>query len=508
MTKVSSRTVGSDAAETSFGNLGNVVDVIRSHAASAPDRHAIVDAKRVITYAELWRLIAQYAGHLHELGLRPRDRLGLVLKDHADHLILMFAAASLGAATLSLNWRGKIEEKQQAADAFALKLVIGEPNVRAPAGIRTVQFDEAWHRDAARAAPHEPVAAARSFPFRILLTSGTTGMPKGVELTHLGLFAWGDVARLGLGLTSRHRHLSPLPLAFTGILCFTLPHLLLGNTVELFPPVFTPEEFIDAVKQRAITGSVIVPTILRRLLALAPDGKPLLPELRYLVSLGAPLTPDERRAAKQRLTPGFVDNYGASGAGPITFLLPSDNESKAESVGMPAPLREIQVVGKDDRQLPPGEVGNLRVRGLGVATSFCNDASEAANESFRDGWYYPGEIARFDAEGFVTIVGRASDLILRGGINIYPAEIEQTLRRHPGVREVAVLGAPSVEYGEDVVAFVQTSDASARDLLELCRRLLAPYKIPKLVLMNDDFPRNPAGKVVKTELLRLYQERS
>jgi acyl-CoA synthetase (AMP-forming)/AMP-acid ligase II len=496
------------AAKTSFGNFTNVVEVIRSHAVSTPGCHAIVDGKRVITYSELWRLVSQCAGHLHELGVRPRDRLGLVLQDHADHLVLMFAAASLGAATLSLNWRSKIDEKQKVADAFGLKLVVGERNVRTPAGIRTVNLDEAWHRDMALAAPHEPIAVAHSFPFRVLLTSGTTGMPKGVELTHFGLFAWCDVVRLGLGLTSRHRHLSPLPLAFTGILCYTLPHLLLGNTVELFPPLFTPEEFIDAVRKRAITGSVIAPPTLRRLLALAPIDEPLFSELKYLVSLGAPLTPEERRAAKKRLTPGFIDNYGASGAGCITFLLPGDNEAMAESVGKCAPLREIQVVGKNDQPLPPGEVGVLRVRGPGVATSFCNETAEAASESFRDGWYYPGEIARLDAEGFVTIVGRTSDLILRGGINIYPAEIEQTLRRHPGVREVAVLGAPSVEYGEDVVAFVQTSDASARDLLELCTRSLAPFKIPKFVLMSEELPRSPAGKLVKSELLRLYQQRN
>jgi acyl-CoA synthetase (AMP-forming)/AMP-acid ligase II len=487
----------------SFEHVGNIVDVIRSHAAAQPDGPAIIDADQVIPYAQLHERILRTAGHLADRGVRRDDRVGLALHDHADHLILILSAACLGAATVSLNWRSKLEEKRLIAEAFGLKLLVNDPDVRTPAGVPALGLDEAWRDNVDRAVPRQPIGSARPLACRILLTSGTSGAPKGVELTHAGLMTWCDSVRLALGLRSHQRHLSVLPLGFTASVNFNLPHLLLGNTVDLFPSFFTPEEFVAAVKARGITSSIVVPTILRQLLALAGGDEPLLPELECLCCLGAPLTPDERRAAKRRLTPGFFEDYGASGAGSIAFLTPNDIDAKPDSVGKAAPFREVSIADASGRSLPAGQVGLLRCRGPGVATGFCNAVDADLAESFRDGWYYPGELARLDDDGFVYIVGRASEVILRGGINIYPAEIEQTLLRHPAVREAAVIGAPSAEHGEDIVAFVNVSDGtSTRDLLETCRRYLTAYKVPRAIIVLDDLPKNAAGKVVKAELSR------
>ena len=165
------------------------------------------------------------------------------------------------------------------------------------------------------------------------------------------------------------------------------------------------------------------------------------------------------------------------------------------------------MVDTHGQTIASGNIGLLRCRGPGVATGFCNEVGEISNESFKDGWYYPGEIARFDPNGFLHIVGRASDTILRAGINIYPVEIEDVLQRHPAVLEAAVLGAPSLEYGEEVVAFVRLRvSTSSRELLETCRRYLTAYKVPCQIVPIDEFPRNPAGKVLKSELLRLLRE--
>ncbi len=484
---------------------GNIVEIIRQHAAAAPDRPAIVDGHRVLTYAALAALIAQYAGHLHQLGVRPGDRIALVLHDHADHVVLVLAAASLGAASLSINWRAKLDEKRTIADAFAIGLLLHEPDARAPANARAIPLDDSWRRAAAQAPPHAPHGPAHALPLRILLTSGSTGVAKGVELTHAGLRVWCQSVSQALGLKTAQKHLSAFPLAFTGTFNLNLPHLLLGNTIELFPPLFTPQEFVTAIRTRGITSSMIVPTVLRQLLPLARDQHPLLAPLAYLVSLGAPLMPDERRAARQLLTAGFFDGYGASGAGFMAFLTSADIDHKAESVGRAAPLRELEVVDAQDRPLPAGAVGRLRCRGIGVSSQFCN-ADGGAGESFHGGWYYPGEIARMDGDGYVYLVGRASDLILRGGSNVYPAEIEQVLMRHPNVREAAVIGAPAHNNDEEVVGFVRVSQETAeRDLLEICRRNLVAYKVPSSITIVAEFPRTAAGKVRKPELLRLFQ---
>ncbi len=485
---------------------GNIVACIRQHAATAPGRPAIIEAGRAITYAALRDLIARSAGHLEALGVRRGDRVGLALQDHADHLVLMLAAASLGAASVSLNWRSKVEEMQQIAEAFGIMLLLKDRDTRGPAGTRAATLDEGWAEAVAAAPPLEPVGSADALPLRILLSSGTTGTPKGAELTHAGALGWCEIVRRALRLERPQHHLSALPLAFTGSFVFNLPQLVLGHTIELHPPLFTPDEFARAVNERGITSTIVVPTVLRRLLALAQGDAPLFPNLEYLISLGAPLTADERRAAAARLAPGFYDNYGASGAGPITFLAPQDIDAAADSVGKPAPLRDVEIVDAEGRALPRGEIGLMRCRGPGVAQRFCNDAPGGGSESFRDGWYYPGELARLDDDGFLFIAGRASDVILRAGINIYPAEIERVLQRHPAVLEAAVVGAPSAEYGEDVVAFVHLRAAAAeRDLAETCRRYLTPYKVPRDIIVVDALPKNAAGKVVKPELLRMLR---
>jgi len=485
----------------------NIYDIIRRHAAVMPERPALIEGSRIICYAELAQTVAKQAGYLATLGVRKGDRVGLLLKDHADHFMLMLAAALLGAASVSPNWRAKLDEKQLIAKLFGLRLLIFDPDVRAPAGVPALPLDEQWNLCVSKSSLHEPVPAAGDLPFRILLTSGTSGAPKGVELTHAQAFAWRDIARTALNLTTPHRHLSILPLAFTGATMLNLPHIILGNTIELASSLVTPEEFVALVKNHAITGATVVPTIVRRLLRLAGPGAQLLPELDYLVCLGSPLSAGERRDAVNNLTRGFVDNYGASGSGPVTFMSAADIERCPDSIGRPVVQTQVEVVDEKGRPCPAGEIGRLRCRGPAAARGFCGSSSGAAGELFDDGWYYPGDLAKMDADGFIYLAGRAADIVIHGGSNVYPVEIERVLMRHPGVRDVSVVGVPSEEYGEDVVAFVECSSAVAeRDLLEACRRHLSPYKIPKRIVFLDELPRSPAGKVQKQQLLDRFLE--
>ena len=359
-----------DRMGTDLELVENIIDVIAGHAVATPDRPAIVDGDRTITYPELQALIAQHAGYIAELGVGQGDRFGLLLQDHADHLIVLLAAASLGAVAVPINWRAKVEEKRVITELFKFKLLIHDSDVRTPSGFPAVVRGDAWRRGVEKAAPVAPIASARARPFVISLTSGTTGVPKGVELTHAGAIGICGSIRLGLGLTSKQRHLSTLSMPFAASIYYNVSLLLLGNTVELFPTLFTPEEFVDAVRRRGITGSLIVPTIIRRLLPLASASAPLLPELKYLVSTGAPLSPDERRAAARLLTPGFFDGYGATGIGPITYLTPADIEQHAESVGRTGPLREVEIVDEADQPASGRHGRRVTLPGAGYAARF------------------------------------------------------------------------------------------------------------------------------------------
>jgi acyl-CoA synthetase (AMP-forming)/AMP-acid ligase II len=225
--------------------------------------------------------------------------------------------------------------------------------------------------------------------------------------------------------------------------------------------------------------------------------------LRLLLSSGSALHADERRALRA-LCPGFVEYYSSTEGGGVSYLTSEDPETFSESVGRPVFGVEVQCVDENDQPLQAGGIGRIRYRGPAVADGFWNDP-EASRESFRDGWWYPGDLGTLDEHGYLYLKGRAKDMIIRGGINIYPAEVEAVLQAHPAVADSAVVGWPSREFNEEVAAFVILKGAApdstlATELRELCRWRMAPYKVPREVFVVQDFPRNALGKVIKAEL--------
>jgi acyl-CoA synthetase (AMP-forming)/AMP-acid ligase II len=307
---------------------------------------------------------------------------------------------------------------------------------------------------------------------------------------------------INLGFNSRDRFLSATPLYYGGGRTFTLATLHTGGTVHLLPPPYEPQALCEAVERARITSLFLVPTLIRRLLAI--EDKHLLPlrKLRLLVSSGSALHPDERAEIRRRLCPAFIEYYSSTEGGGVSFLSPDDPERFGESVGRPVFGVEVQCVDESHRPLKAGEVGRIRYRGPAVADGFWNDP-EASREAFRDGWWYPGDLGMLDEHGYLYLKGRAKDMIIRGGINIYPGEIEAVLQSHPAVADSAVVGWPSREFNEEVAAFVipkQDQSIDSQELRTLCRARLAPYKVPKEVFVVQDFPRNALGKVIKTEL--------
>jgi acyl-CoA synthetase (AMP-forming)/AMP-acid ligase II len=255
----------------------------------------------------------------------------------------------------------------------------------------------------------------------------------------------------------------------------------------------------------------LVPTQLRRVMSLVGDSAgdsasaPLFRTLECLFSTGAVLHPEERTALMTRLCPQYLNFYGSTDGGGCSALMWHDPETVAASVGRPVFGASIDIVDDRDRPLPAGEVGRIRYRHPGTATGYYNNP-DASAEAFRDGWYYPGDLGWLDRDGFLFLAGRATDMIIRGGVNIYPAEIEHVLTLHQAVHEAAVVAWPSREFGEEIAAFVvprEGADVSilANQLIAHCRGKLARYKAPRQVFVVDDLPKSGVGKILKNQLM-------
>jgi acyl-CoA synthetase (AMP-forming)/AMP-acid ligase II len=480
--------------------FANVASGISHNAARRPAYPALIDGDRVISYAELDRLIGRAARQLLEAEVRPRDIVGVALPDTASHVAALFAIARLGAVILPMDRRWTAFEKGNLARFFGTKCVLQEEGAEPLPDVPTLVMDASAETAREPGTPAGPVLADADAPLMLSLSSGTTGTPKGPLISHRQLQERFLKHWVSLTFNEHDRHMIATPLYFGGGRIFAMSHLCVGATVVLFPPPYKADELLAALQRHRITTVYLVPTLLRRLLEL-PGERPILRSLRLLISGGAALYPGERRAIKDHQTSRFVNYYSSSEGGPVSVLLPEHEPDGSGCVGRAVFLTEVEVVDEAQRRLPPGLVGRVRYRGPGVAQSFFKNPEESET-AFRDGWFYPGDLGYLDADGFLYLSGRSKDVIIRGGVNIYPGEIEETLLRHPAVQDVAVVRWPSREFGEEIAAFVvKRHDVDPVELLEHCRRVLAPYKVPRAVFFLDSLPKSSMGKVDKAKLV-------
>ena len=480
----------------------NITETFAHHARAVPDRPAIVHGERVILYRDLDPLVRRAAAHLYSLGLAQGDVVGVALKDSIEHLIILSGLARAGIVILPLDWRWTPAEQERVIAHFGAKLALTEPGKPVPLNCPCISISEDFFslvqkQSADRAFPEDDI------PLLMSLSSGTTGRPKGPRIRHSQFLARYRVFWINLGFNSQDRFLSATPFYYGGGRTFPLTMLYSGGTVFMLPPPYGPEALCEALERHRISALFLVPTLIRRLLTL-PDAQ-LAPirSLRLLLSSGSALHAEERRHLRA-LCPGFVEYYSSTEGGGVSYLTAEDPETFDDSVGRPVFGVDVQCVDEDHRPQPAGKIGRIRYRGPAVADGFWNDP-EASRESFRDGWWYPGDLGMLDEHGYLYLKGRAKDMIIRGGINIYPGEVEAALQSHPAVADCAVVGWPSREFNEEVAAFVilkaPAEEAKvAAELRELCRGRMAPYKVPREVFVVKDFPRNALGKVIKADL--------
>jgi len=481
----------------------NLADALSSHARNLPDRAAIIERDAILNYRALNERVLKIATWVSSKELPAHAIVGVALRDTAVHLTVLYGLARAGLVILPMDCRWTAAEKENVARHFGAQLVLCEGGDTPAADIPAQSVTAEWLAGIDALTARTDFPSSGDTPLLLSLSSGTTGRPKGPMIAHRHFLRRFMTHWINLGLNGRHRYLSAMPLYFGGGRTFAMSVLFSGGTVIMQSPPFQPEELLAAMDQRRATSLFLVPTALRRLLEL--DDAVLAPmrKLDLLISSGAPLTPVERRDITRRLCGNFFEYYASTEGGGISLLAPEDQKRFPDSVGRPIFSVEVEVVGDRHQVLPAGEVGALRYRGPGVAEGYYRDA-EASREAFRDGWFYPGDLAALNEHGYVFLRGRRKDMILRGGINIYPAEIEATLLAHPAVGEAAVVAIPSTELGEEIAAFVQLrAAADVAGLRDWCKQRLAPYKQPKIFTVVEAVPRNSAGKAIRGELLAL-----
>jgi acyl-coenzyme A synthetase/AMP-(fatty) acid ligase len=473
---------------------------------------ALVEGARTVTYGELAGLVRRTARYLASEGWKPADRIGLCLKDSIDHIVAFLAVALVGAVAVPLDWRARPHENARFLEQLGLACVLAEPEHRLIAHCPVLVQDATWRSNVsscaeaeAQASPAAPSNQDWAAPLVISASSGSTGAPKFTQMTHLQFhFAITGMLEL-LDLAGRHRFLCAMPLYYSGGRNSCLAHLLRGDCVVLYPSLFTAGEYLEVVREQEITVAGVVPSVIRQLLALPGDG-PLLPGLSTLFSTGAPLHANEKRQAAVKLTPNFHERYGTAETMAISVLRPADFIDRAGSVGLPHSFAEIEVVDETGHPLPAGSIGRLRYRGPGLATPLAGETMP----SFRDGWYYTGELGSLDADGYILLSGRTSDVIIRNGAKIYPAEVEATLLDHPDILEAAVLGHIDPGTGdteESVIAFlVARNSVGEGAILAHCRSRLSAHKVPRKFHFAETLPRNTAGKIDKLTLVQSLDE--
>jgi len=473
---------------------------IERHARFAPGAAAIRFEGAAISYAELARRIRCAAAVLADSGVARGDAVAYLGLNSPAQLVLLFACARLGAMLVPLNWRLAPPEHARVLADCPPRLLFVEPafteHARAIAGAARATGIDALDRDFAGSRVPE---GDENSALLLCYTSGSTGAPKGVVLTQRALF-WNAVNSTHMhDLTSADRVLTTLPMFHVGGMNIqTLPALHAGACVTLHAK-FDPAATLEALERDRITLTVLVPAQLDALMQLPRWASADLSSLRMITTGSTIVSEGFVRKASGRGVP-VIQVYGSTETCPIAaYVRAADALRKAGSAGAPALHCEVKVVDEAGAELPAGGDGEILVRGPNVASRYWNAPGETA-QTFVDGWYRSGDVGHFDAEGHLYVVSRKKDMIISGGENIYPAEVEGVLLECPAIEEACVVGRPEARWGEAVVAAVVLKRGcrmSEAEALALFQGRIARYKHPREVCFLERLPRSALGKVQK-----------
>jgi len=513
--------------------LGETIDAnLRRTAARFPDREALVDlpAGRRLTYAEVDAEVEQLARALLARGIARGERVGIWAPNCADWYLTQFATARIGAILVNINPAYRTHELRYVLNQAAIGTLVATPAFKTSdyramidevrpdvASLRDVFYlgDESWSELLAGAdeVPAEAVAEragelAFDDPINIQYTSGTTGFPKGATLSHHNILNNGYFVGEGMGYTADDRICVPVPFYHCfGMVMGNLAATTHGACVVIPAPSFEPAATLRAVQDERCTSLYGVPTMFIAELGLPDFATYDLTSLRTGCMAGSPCPVEVMKRVITEMNMAEVTiAYGMTETSPVSTQTRKDDslERRTGTVGRVHPHLEVMVVDPDtDRPVPRGEAGELCTRGYSVMLGYWDEPDKTA-EVLRNGWMHTGDLAAMDEDGYLNIVGRIKDMVIRGGENVYPREIEEFLFTHPDVLEAQVVGVPDERYGEEIMAWVRLREGaeplSPDAVREFAAGRLAHYKIPRYVEVTDSFPMTVTGKVRKVEL--------
>jgi long-chain acyl-CoA synthetase len=491
----------------------NLARILTDTAAEHGDRVAFKLDDAEVTYAQLEAASARAAGLLQERGVEPGDRVGLMLPNVPYFPVLYYAILRAGAVVVPMNVLLKEREVAYYLEDSGAKLLFAWHGFAeaaeagaANAGSECILITpgEFEQQLAAQEPVEEPVERVAEDTAVILYTSGTTGQPKGAELTHANLRQNCMISSRTLGqFTHEDVLLGALPLFHTfGQTCTMNCAVCVGATVTMIPR-FDPEKALEIIERDRVTVFQGVPTMYNAMLHASGADSADVSTLRLCMSGGAAIPVELIRAFEEKFGCPILEGYGLSETSPVASFNHPDRERKPGSIGTPIEGVEMQVRGDDGKELPQGEVGEIVIRGHNVMKGYWNRSEATAEAIDADGWFRSGDLAKVDEDGYFFIVDRKKDMVLRGGYNVYPREVEEVLYEHPAVQEAAVVGIPDDSLGEEVAAAVVVKEGESLDAQELkafVRERVAAYKYPRKVWFVDELPKGPTGKILKREI--------
>jgi long-chain acyl-CoA synthetase len=491
--------------------MTNFAQQLPAAAADDPDHPAVKLDDIVLSYGVLDASSARAAGVLREKGVRAGDRLGMQLPNVPYFPIVYFGALRLGAVVVPMNPLLKEKEVAYHLSDSGTKVMVGWHQFADPArggseqaGAEAVIVAPGDFEELLGAADpvEEVVDRADDDPAVIIYTSGTTGTPKGATLMHSNLIAGAEVARELVDAGPETVAVSTLPLFHVfGMNSIMNVAVHARGTLTLVPR-FEPGKVLEVIERDRATVFGGVPTMYAALLHHPDRERYDASSLDLCVSGGSPMPVEVLRGFDEAFGTKVLEGYGLSETTGMGSFNKPDRERKPGSIGVPVGQTEFRLVDEDDKDVPAGEPGELVMRGEFVMNGYWN-RDDATEEVMRDGWFHTGDIATVDEDGYYFIVDRKKDLIIRGGYNVYPRELEEVLYEHEAVREAAVVAVPHSSLGEEVgaaVALKEGANVEPDELREYMKQRVAAYKYPRVIWVVEELPKGPTGKILKREI--------